>query len=121
MALPCQTRLLARGGGLPGVLGAAFGGARGGGRASSISVEDLSLPGAARRLDAALGATGFAVVTSRDVPGDALHTIALELFRQPFKSKQRFIKWWIRGFGSFLHREDNTVRVPGGLSKPWQP
>jgi len=111
MALPCQTRLLAFGSRCSGVLGAAVGARapllpggvwRGTRDLSLLSLADLSLPGAAQKLDAALGVTGFAIVTSRSVHSDALRTKALGLFRQPLESKQRFSKWWSRGFGSSL-------------------
>ena len=126
MVLPYQSQLLARGSRLSGVLGAAFGarapllsgGVRRGSRDPSMNVVDLSLPGAAQKLDAVLGATGFAIVTSRSVHSDALRTIALELFRQPLKSKQRFSRWWSREFGSYVHKEDTHAQVSGGFSKP---
>ncbi|CAK0823647.1 unnamed protein product [Prorocentrum cordatum] len=98
--------------------------------AASIDVLDLSLPGAADRLDASFRATGFAVVTGHGVDYGALRQLrlkALEFFRSPLEHKQLFDKAGgehkgarARGMHSRLlegGRAVNFWRARGGLPR----
>eukprot|EP00401_Gymnodinium_catenatum_P053787 CAMPEP_0117558696 /NCGR_PEP_ID=MMETSP0784-20121206/52973_1 /TAXON_ID=39447 /ORGANISM="" /LENGTH=375 /DNA_ID=CAMNT_0005356041 /DNA_START=76 /DNA_END=1203 /DNA_ORIENTATION=+ len=91
------------------------------GHASDIAVLDLGTPDAARHLDAAFRATGFAVVTGHGVAHSALQELrekGLEFFRWPLEEKQTFNTRKGYGFGGYLNQEEAAAQLLGDFSKP---